>query len=320
MSALAYATENNYDMLSKFGTVKEFNNHFEQAMLLYKKHFTKSEYIALNNLRKFAGSDVPGVAWCRLIKAVAATFKESDIAGVSRRTHERMLAKAKEINLITVLNQERANGSQKHNIYVFNRLEELVTPVSKKVEIVSKSNTIDVADPATIDAPISLLLYLPEIKRLKDINTYQPTAEPSVDKPTVINFEQEKTPRNELKALVTNLFSDAKIPNRLYGVWLAQTSKLFNKPSFDLAKQAVMILANEVRRRYEDGLKPLNNPVGYYNGILGNLIDKWVEAETNAFEENYEYDQSDDLAAEMDLAMQDNWLDNREDGPAWLFW
>ena len=319
MSALAYAQKNNYDMLSKFESVKEFNNHFEQSMLLYKKYFTKGEYIALNNLRHYAGSEeMTGVAFCKIIKAVASTFEETEF-GVSRRTHERMLVKAKTINLITIHHQERANGSQKHNVFVFNRLEELVAPPAKNAEIVSKSNTIDVANPCTIGAPISILLYLPEIKDLKINKTYQ-QADTAVQNDDVIDFEKEKTPRNQLKELVADLFEDKKIVNRMYGAWIAQTSKLINKPSFDLAKQATMILINEVRRRYTNGIKPLNKPVGYFNNTLTNLINRWVEAELCRFEDNCEYVHAEDLATGMNLTIKHNWLDDREDGPAWLFW
>lgn len=161
-----YAEKNHYDLLSKFNSLQEFNNHFEQAMIQFKNHFTKSEYIALNKLRKFAYG-VFGVAWCKLQRAVAGTHKD-EAFGVSRATFDRMLRKAKKLNLITIINQVRENNWQKHNVYVFNRLEELTSPT---VEIVSTSHTIDVPDNPKIDVAITNnLSELTKEKQVKDIN------------------------------------------------------------------------------------------------------------------------------------------------------
>lgn len=163
---MTYAEQNHYDTLSKFQSLKEFNNNFEQAMLHLKDHFTKSEYIALNKLRKFA-ADIVGVAWCKLQRAVAGTHQDETF-GVSRATFDRMLRKAKKLNLITVINQVRENNWQKHNVYVFNRLDEINMP---EEGIVSNSHTIDVPNNEKIDAPITInLSELPKEKQVKDNN------------------------------------------------------------------------------------------------------------------------------------------------------
>lgn len=174
---MTYAEQNHYDKLSKFQTLKEFNNHFEQAMLHLKDHFTKSEYIALNKLRKFA-ADISGVAWCKLQSAVAGTHQDETF-GVSRATFDRMLRKAKKLNLITVINQVRKNNWQKHNVYVFNRLDEINMP---EEEIVSKSHTIDVPDNEKIDAPLTNnLSELPKEKQVKDNNKSVSIADEKMD-------------------------------------------------------------------------------------------------------------------------------------------
>lgn len=163
---MTYAEQNHYNQLSKFNSLKEFNNHFEQAMLQLKDHFTKSEYIALNKLRKFA-ADIVGVAWCKLQRAVAGTHQDETF-GVSRATFDRMLRKAKKLNLITVINQSRKNNWQKHNVYVFNKVDEINIPND---EIVSNSHTIDVPNNKKIDAPLTNnLSELPKEKQVKDNN------------------------------------------------------------------------------------------------------------------------------------------------------
>ncbi|ASN68121.1 hypothetical protein 8F11_86 [uncultured Caudovirales phage] len=162
MTTNTYAEERGYDLLSKFNSVRDFNNQFEQAMLSLKSVFTKSEYIALNKLRKFAGSAIAGVAWCKAQKAVAATHMDA-LIGVSRSTFNRMLRKAASHNLLKVIRQERSNKYQTHNVYVFNRANEVV-------EIVSNSHTIDVADSVQIGNAISLdLSDLPLQKQVKEL-------------------------------------------------------------------------------------------------------------------------------------------------------
>jgi len=169
MTTNTYAEERGYDLLSKFDSIRDFNNQFEQAMLTLKPVFTKSEYIALNKLRKFAGSAIAGVAWCKAQKAVAATHMDA-LIGVSRSTFNRMLRKAASHNLLKVIRQERSNKYQTHNVYVFNRADEVI-------EIVSKTDTIDVADDAKIGNAISLdLSELPLEKQVKD-NIKTPVSE-----------------------------------------------------------------------------------------------------------------------------------------------
>ncbi|WP_456959181.1 hypothetical protein [Lysinibacillus sp. TE18511] len=92
------------------------------------------------------------------------------LIGVSRSTFNRMLRKAASHNLLKVIRQERSNKYQTHNVYVFNRADEVV-------EIVSKTDTIDVADDAKIGNAISLdLSELPLEKQVKD-NIKTPVSE-----------------------------------------------------------------------------------------------------------------------------------------------
>lgn len=278
MTALNYAETNGYTTLAKFDSIAEFNAHFEQAMVAHKSLFTKSEYIALNKLRKFAATFV-GVAWCKLQKAVASTHQDETF-GVSRASFDRMLRKARKLNLITVINQERKNKWQKHNVYVFNRLEELTPEV---FEIVSISNTIDVPNELKIDAPITNLLL--ELPRLKDLNTY-PQAE-IVSASNHVNkvVEMKDTPYYQIKNLVDGLVSDKNFVYKIYGVWMAQSKHAGFDVDFDVALIAAKKLAAEVKRRRNLELVSLMNPVGYFSGILSNMIAKVAEENIREMEE-----------------------------------
>lgn len=279
--AIKYALDNNYHKYSKFKNVAEFNENFEKAMYEYKHLFTKSEYIALNKLRKFAYvSNSPktiGVAWARGQFVVAATHKErkteTDTFGISRSTFDRMLKKAKKLNLIRVINQFRKNGKKKHNLYVFNKYAEL-TP--EKFEIVSENNTIEECE--QINKSITLLLQLPRIK--ENNNTYQQAENVDVNKtvdnsPKEVKEPEPKTPYQKVSKKIAGLFKDKSTTYKIYGVWLAHTKKLPNKPPIDLALNALHVLIGEVKRRIANEIKALENPVGYFNGILINLMDEF---------------------------------------------
>lgn len=257
-----YAEENKYDLLSKFESLKEFNDHFEQTMLLHKGKFTKSEHLALNKLRKFA-ADVLGVAWCRLQKAVSATHKD-EMFGVSRSTFERMLRKAKKLNLVQVINQYKENNYQKHNVYVFNRVEELTPEKFEVIEIVSKSHTIDVAESMKIDAPRTLLLELPKIK---DTNITKKTA------------SQENVSKQDLKkkALIEKLpnalqglsiySNDSDMIYKLVSAMLAAKNKISNTIKFE---EHEALFRKTIRSVYEYWQRKVKNGVEDYNvfGLL----------------------------------------------------
>lgn len=278
MTMTTYAKDRNYHKLSKFTSLKDFNDQFEQAMLDVKSFFTKSEYIALNKLRKFAGSDIIGVAWAKLQKVVSSTWAET--IGVSRSTFERMIRKARKLNLIAVVNQSRKNGSQTHNVYVFRRADEIVLPQSEVVEIVSKSTTIDVAEPLKIDAPITnILIKLPKLKE-KD-NTY---ATQSVsDASTNIDLDltpKELTPYERFKVYTSNFISDKTLASKLYGIYRAHTCKLLAAPDMEIAFDAL----KETLHKYKSG--KVKSITGYFNGTLSNMIDKYMQEQVfNAFVE-----------------------------------
>ena len=278
MGALAiYAEQKRYYSLSKFETIEEFNSHFEQTMFFHKEKFTKSEYLALNKFRKFAYSelspDTIGVAWAKAQTVVAATHRENAF-GISRSTFDRMLRKAKKLNLITILHQYNKNKYQKHSVYRFNRFEELTPEAFETDRIVSKTRTIEEPQGVKIEEPITILLELP---RLKDLNTY-PQAEPvSKNEPEVIDFKESKTEYQQLRERIDGLYPDKKLAYKLYGAWKGKTSGYYEKPPFDIAKRSVQILISETKRRIANELKPLRNPTGYFDGILNNKLDEYTK-------------------------------------------
>jgi hypothetical protein len=105
---------------SQFGSLKEFNNHFEMWMADKKRFFSKGELIGLKRLARFAAK-VPGVSNAKIGTVLKAIYEEYGEMGISRSTFKRMIMKAGEIGIFTVYETARKNGSQSSNLYVFNR-------------------------------------------------------------------------------------------------------------------------------------------------------------------------------------------------------
>ncbi|WP_249745543.1 hypothetical protein [Mesobacillus boroniphilus] len=105
---------------SQFGSLKEFNNHFEMWMADKKRFFSKGELIGLKRLARFAAK-VPGVANAKIGMELKAIYEEYGEMGISRSTFKRMILKASNIGIFTVYETARKNGSQSSNLYVFNR-------------------------------------------------------------------------------------------------------------------------------------------------------------------------------------------------------
>jgi hypothetical protein len=126
---------------SKFQDLRDFNNHMEQWMVDNKKEFSKGELIGLKRLVRYSAK-VPGVCNAKIQTLVAAC---GEMGGISRRTLERMLVKAKRLGLLEVKHTFKGTGKQGHNLFIFN-------PYASCGSSFSPNN--DVPEQKTIDAPI----------------------------------------------------------------------------------------------------------------------------------------------------------------------
>lgn len=87
------------------------------------------------------------------------------------------------------------------------------------------------------------------------------------------------SPYVKFKQFVGNFVSDRKLTNKLYGIYLAQTSYIRDHYEatdlFDIGTQALKIAFQATKR------KKLRNIAGYYHGTLDRLLDR-LYAETVA--------------------------------------
>src|SRR5690606_11744996 len=92
-------------------------------------------------------------------------------------------------------------------------------------------------------------------------------------------------PYYQIKKLVDGLVSDKNFVYKIYGVWMAQSKHAGFDVDFDVALIAAKKLAAEVKRRRNLELVALMNPVGYFSGILSNMIAKVAEENIREMEE-----------------------------------
>jgi GNAT superfamily N-acetyltransferase len=113
---------NRLEELSQFDCLEEFHTTIFNWLVERKFIFTRSELVGFRWLVLMADA-TPGVCYVKIEDILNAIHEEYNGNGISRATFRRMLNKAKQLGIVTVLETARTqNGSQDRNIYVFNRL------------------------------------------------------------------------------------------------------------------------------------------------------------------------------------------------------
>ncbi|WP_078429805.1 hypothetical protein [Alkalihalobacterium alkalinitrilicum] len=106
--------------LSKFRSVKQFNETMKKVRKQYEDRFTKGERVALLTLIQYSVK-IPGICNARICKLVQAAQTNNGV--ISRSTFERMLRKAKKLGIISIHHTTRQNGGYSHNVYVFHHFD-----------------------------------------------------------------------------------------------------------------------------------------------------------------------------------------------------
>lgn len=225
---------------SNFSSLKEFNCHFEQWLLLHKEDFTKSELIGLKRLVRFCAK-VPGVSNAKIGTVLKAINEDLGENGISRSTFKRMTQKAMKIGIISIHETERKNGSQTSNLYVFNRFQ-----------------TNEPPKPEILDHPETSNLSKQKIKENKE----RPAEQKQLDG----SFADDKIPQ-EFTELVNCFFPNAKTINEYWRMAniAAYSNYRDNEPDtvLDIAIHAFKQMIGKLKSR-----NAIRNPIGYYYCIL----------------------------------------------------
>ncbi|MCM2982293.1 hypothetical protein M3599_15310 [Niallia circulans] len=235
----------NFNHLSQFKDIKDFNNNVEQWMIDLKAKFTKSELIALKRLIRFSAK-VVGVCNARIGTLTAATFEDGN--GISRSTFKRMVMKAKEMRILTVHETVRTNGSQSSNIYVFNRFE---LPKEKIMDH-HKTNNLS----KTININNNLRTTNDKCEKMKPIIGHK--------KELDSNFVSERVPKPFVN-LVKYFFNSAKTIEEYWKMVeisaFKQKINLNSKEILEVALQAFRLLIRKLK------LGKIKSEIGFFYGV-----------------------------------------------------
>ena len=244
-----------YIGLSQFKNLKDFNNHFEQQMVDYKASFTKSELIALKRLVRFSAK-VPGICNAKIQTIVAAC---NELGEISRRTFERMLKKAKELGILQVINTQKGNGKQGHNVYVFSKYEQglrpHVTDNSIVVSEISISPVNDVPKQVEIVAPKESINLL-ETSKIKDNKRTDSLP---------VEFVSDNVPK-DFSNLAGCYFNKASVIEKLWSkVNIASYKYCFEQDKQLTLEVGIASLRQTVRAIK---VKKIRSQFGYFYGVL----------------------------------------------------
>ncbi|MGO4889618.1 hypothetical protein ACJ2A9_17875 [Anaerobacillus sp. MEB173] len=116
----------NFAAYSQFHSVNEFNAHIELWLNQHGNQFSKGEHIGLQRLLRYSVKII-GVANVKIATALKVIHEEYYGNGISRSTFKRMIAKAKYLGILEVIELKRESGGQSSNLYVFQRFPKSMT-------------------------------------------------------------------------------------------------------------------------------------------------------------------------------------------------
>lgn len=251
----------NFKDFSKFGTIKEFNTNVEKWLAEYKKEFSKGELIGFKRLVRYAAKFY-GVANAKVGTIVKAINDKLNGYGISRRTFQRMLTKAKKLGILSVVGTSRKRGGDGHNVYVFN------TYVIQKSEKLSYRDDVEKRYWTSLDGPISEsetvnLLETHNIsnnKRIvREISDVQLGKEYTSDRvPTEFRnlvgcyYDCQETIEEFWKVVTVSTY---------YCDWMNEKDKL------ETACEAFRALIRAIKTKW------VQNPYGYFYGVVCKRID-----------------------------------------------
>ncbi|MBT2642875.1 hypothetical protein J7I80_11610 [Bacillus sp. ISL-41] len=243
---------------SQFGSLKEFNNHFEMWMADKKRFFSKGELIGLKRLARFAAK-VPGVANAKIGTVLKAIYEEYGEMGISRSTFKRMILKASEIGIFIVYETARKNGSQSSNLYVFNRFPMNELPAGDQLSHQYKT-------------------IIPSETNIKKNNKREEkAAEEQLSEITVVKPLAEKAPEDHLFVsdrvpsdfvnLVKYFYPSTKSIEEFWRMSMVAAYRNNYEKDTDLLLSLSLDSFRQLVRKLKSKVE-VKNPIAYFTGIL----------------------------------------------------
>lgn len=235
---------NQFETLSQFKSLKEFNAHIEMWLALHKDKLSKGELVGLKRLIRFAAK-VPGVCNAKIGTMLKAIHEEFNGNGISRSTFKRMIAKAVQIGIMTVYETERKNGSQSSNLYVFNRFPKSEPPKEEKMNLPNK--TINLSK-----------------TKIKEINKRKET---ELDH----TFTSDRVPEPFVQ-VVRHFFSDAKTIEEFWRMTNIAAYRNNREKEMDSVTTFAIHAFKQLIRKMKSSVK-VTKPIAYFYGILNKKLE-----------------------------------------------
>lgn len=250
----------NFKDFSQFNSIKEFNTTIEMFLADHKKDFTKGELIAFKRLVRFSAK-YAGVANAKIGTLVKASHEKLNGFGISRSTFERMLRKAKALDILTVENTGKSKGGKGHNVYVFNKIEvlksrKLTDCENREIPCESKS------EGSNFEGETSNLL---ETNNIKPIHTRKQVSLDSTFTASYVpkEFVQAVKPFFDHAATIEDFWKSVFLDTKAISHIVDQETITYT--AINSFKQAI--------RSYKQG-KVKTNLVRYFTGTFKKLMDR----------------------------------------------
>lgn len=111
-----------FNSISNFKNLSEFNKHIEMFLADCKSLFTRFEFLAFRRLTKYCVA-VPGVATASVGTLLRAIQDKDRPNGISESTFHRMRRKAIKSGILKVIERKYAGKNNSTNIWVFQKYE-----------------------------------------------------------------------------------------------------------------------------------------------------------------------------------------------------
>jgi hypothetical protein len=224
-----------FENLSTFESIEQLNETVREYNCQYKEILTNTELALLDVLHRYSAK-YKGVSFmCK--------NKIAELIGRSRRTVIRLCQRLEALDIIRQVPMKRASDMQQTSNAI------VIQPV--KVVDVDHNVTQEVRENVTPVKQNNSLKQKPYIH-----NTYS------------------DTPYVRFKRFVSQFVNDSKLTSKLYGIYLAQTHYLRLSEQYDSSELFNTGLHALKAAFHATKQKKLRSISGYFNGVLGRLLDR----------------------------------------------
>ncbi|PYZ93417.1 hypothetical protein CR194_09580 [Salipaludibacillus keqinensis] len=266
-----------FKQFSTFPSLGEFNQAVKKWMHTYGESFTKGEKVALIRLTRYCVK-VVGVANVKIGTILKVIHEEFGGHGISRSTFKRMIAKAKGIGMIKVIELKRNSGGQSSNLYVFQPYPTDPSEVSKKISAqASPQTTSKQVKSSNVSSSQSIELpnreQMNHHKAKENIKTNPQEKEITKRKKSADHTYTSDAVPSSFKHLAKSFFDCSETIEEL---WKMVRISAYQH-SFEKDPQIMLQVATESFKQTVRAMKKktIRKPIAYFYGVITKKFDEY---------------------------------------------